>query len=138
MLVAVSIPIFTSQLEKSRESTDMANIRAAKAAAVSAYLTQDTLLYDEGVWKGSSGTGDISLVYDANAGVLTDSATGIKGYGKGTTTMTQGNTAAGTQLMDIGGGTSTAPGAYKDNTDAAGKLLHLIVSNDGTVKAYWA
>ena len=38
VLVAVSIPIFTSQLEKSREATDTANLRAAKAAAVSAYL----------------------------------------------------------------------------------------------------
>ena len=39
VLVAVSIPIFTRQLEKSREATDMANIiRAAKAAAVTAYL----------------------------------------------------------------------------------------------------
>ena len=31
ILVAISIPIFTSQLEKSRESTDMANIRSAYA-----------------------------------------------------------------------------------------------------------
>ena len=38
VLVAVSIPIFTSQLEKSREATDTANLRAAKAAAVTAYL----------------------------------------------------------------------------------------------------
>ena len=31
VLVAVAIPIFNSQLEKSRESTDLANIRAAYA-----------------------------------------------------------------------------------------------------------
>ena len=31
VLVAVSIPIFTSQLEKSREATDLANVRAAYA-----------------------------------------------------------------------------------------------------------
>ena len=31
VLVAISIPIFNSQLEKSREATDMANIRAAYA-----------------------------------------------------------------------------------------------------------
>ena len=37
VLVAVSIPIFTSQLEKSKEATDIANLRAAKAAAVAAY-----------------------------------------------------------------------------------------------------
>lgn len=33
VLVAISIPIFTSQLEKSREATDLANIRAAYAEA---------------------------------------------------------------------------------------------------------
>lgn len=31
VLVAISIPIFTSQLEKSREAVDAANIRAAYA-----------------------------------------------------------------------------------------------------------
>ena len=42
VLVAVSIPIFTSQLEKSREATDLANIRAAKALAVAAYYDLET------------------------------------------------------------------------------------------------
>lgn len=31
VLVAIAIPVFTSQLEKSREATDLANIRAAYA-----------------------------------------------------------------------------------------------------------
>ena len=38
MLVAIAIPIFTTQLEKSREATDMANIRAAYAEVMSEYL----------------------------------------------------------------------------------------------------
>ena len=42
VLVAISIPIFTSQLEKSREATDAANIRAAYAAIQAAALMQDT------------------------------------------------------------------------------------------------
>lgn len=33
VLVAISIPIFTSQLEKAREATDAANLRAAYATA---------------------------------------------------------------------------------------------------------
>ena len=41
MLVAISIPIFTSQLEKSREATDLANIRSAYAVIQSAALVQD-------------------------------------------------------------------------------------------------
>lgn len=40
VLVAVAIPVFTSQLEKSRESTDAANIRSAYAAVQTAALTQ--------------------------------------------------------------------------------------------------
>ena len=39
VLVAISIPIFTAQLEKSRDAVDMANVRAAYAEAASAYLT---------------------------------------------------------------------------------------------------
>ena len=39
VLVAISIPIFTSQLEKSREATDVANIRSAYADVMAKYLT---------------------------------------------------------------------------------------------------
>ena len=39
MLVAVSIPVFTSQLEKSREATDLANLRSAYAECSTALLT---------------------------------------------------------------------------------------------------
>ena len=39
VLVAISIPIFTSQLEKSREAVDAANIRAAYAEMMSDALT---------------------------------------------------------------------------------------------------
>ena len=39
MLVAIAIPIFTTQLEKAREATDMANIRSAYAEVTAFYLT---------------------------------------------------------------------------------------------------
>lgn len=39
VLVAISIPIFTAQLEKAREATDVANIRAAYAEVMSDALT---------------------------------------------------------------------------------------------------
>lgn len=42
VLVAISIPIFNNQLEKSREATDLANLRAAYAELVAARLTDDT------------------------------------------------------------------------------------------------
>lgn len=40
--MAISIPIFTSQLEKAREATDLANIRSAYAECSAAVLTGDS------------------------------------------------------------------------------------------------
>lgn len=39
ILVAISVPIFTTQLGKARKATNQANLRAAKVAAVAQYLT---------------------------------------------------------------------------------------------------
>ena len=39
MLVAISIPIFTTQLEKSREAVDLSNIRAVYAEVAADILT---------------------------------------------------------------------------------------------------
>ena len=71
VLVAVSIPIFTGQLEKARIATDKANVRAAKVAAVAEYLN-------------SGATGETVYFYDAADGVVKSSIDGIKGYGKST------------------------------------------------------
>lgn len=72
VLVAISIPVFTSKLEKAREATDVANMRAAKAEAVAEYLSDDT----------KTGT----FYYDAGNGTLVSTTTKPTGYGKGTTT----------------------------------------------------
>jgi prepilin-type N-terminal cleavage/methylation domain-containing protein len=69
ILVAVSIPIFTSKLEASREATDIANMRAAKAAAVVQYLE-----------KGEKVEG----FYDAANGKIVNATSAVIGYGKGT------------------------------------------------------
>ena len=71
VLVVGSVPIFSSKLEKAREAADVANMRAAKAAAVSKYLEDGT---------------DGDFVYDADNGVLKSSADGITKYGQGTGT----------------------------------------------------
>ncbi len=49
VLVGIFIPIFTSQLEKAREATDLANVRAAYAEVMSDVITENTSssLYDE-------------------------------------------------------------------------------------------
>ena len=41
ILVAISIPVFTAQLSKARIATNQANLRAAKAAVVAQFLTED-------------------------------------------------------------------------------------------------
>lgn len=41
VLVAIAIPVFTTQLEKSRESTDQANVRSAYAQVMTDILTWD-------------------------------------------------------------------------------------------------
>ncbi|MGN0362690.1 MAG: type IV pilin protein [Bilifractor sp.] len=87
VLVAISIPIFTAQLEKAREATDLANLRAAKAAAVSAYLSDDTVGTTQ---LGSTQKKDETLYYDAAAGKLVTANTGLD-YGKGTQTVGSDN-----------------------------------------------
>lgn len=57
VLVAISIPIFTSQLEKSRDAVSVANLRSAYAEAQSTILT------------GSSSGGNVK--YDSNKHTVT-------------------------------------------------------------------
>lgn len=61
VLVAISIPIFTSQLEKARQATTAANLRSAYAEASAALLTDDT---------GKISTGDITVTVSNNAGTI--------------------------------------------------------------------
>lgn len=44
VLVAIAIPVFTSQLEKSREATEAANIRSAYAEVVTHYLDKASII----------------------------------------------------------------------------------------------
>ena len=68
VLVAIAIPIFTSQLEKSREATDAANIRAAYAEIMAEAITGEpiTEAKDYGIYTISKTTGtEGSLAYSA-------------------------------------------------------------------------
>lgn len=95
VLVAVSIPIFTSQLEKSKEATDLANIRAAYAEAASEAIT--TAKPASGDWKveketasNMQSTGAIDQVSSQECGPWTSSkitiTPGSKAKITGTTT----------------------------------------------------
>lgn len=78
ILVAVSIPLFSTSLENAREATDAANERAAKAEILLVYMTGGKV---GGVDFDPSKT----YYYNAKDGVLAENNTGIDGYGKGTT-----------------------------------------------------
>ena len=49
VLVAIAIPVFTTQLEKSREATDMSNLRAAYAEVMAEYLSNGATVPAAGI-----------------------------------------------------------------------------------------
>lgn len=68
VLVAISIPIFTSQLEKSRDAVTASNVRAAYAEAQTAWLT---------------GSGSTNVTVDKNAKTVAVDKVAIKGESDG-------------------------------------------------------
>ena len=101
-MVAVSIPIFTAQLEKSREATDAANIRDAFAVVQAAALTQD----------------DQATISKNNNNHITYTASGDPGSLKysAAVTLTQQQDAWQTGAQDIGGVSLAADTAKKKGT----------------------
>ena len=72
ILVAISVPLFTAQLGKARKATNQANMRAAKAAAVAEYISDES---SNGNTKGYTydlKAGTVSSIEDAapNAGAV--------------------------------------------------------------------
>ena len=70
VLVAVSIPIFTSQLEKARDATSVANMRSAYAEASASLLTE--VASDANVTINKGSTGEIESI--AVKGVMIQTA----------------------------------------------------------------
>ena len=56
VLVAISIPIFTKQLERARDAVTVSNIRAAYAMSQTAYLTQQDDTANGVTYDGTAGT----------------------------------------------------------------------------------
>ena len=57
VLVAISIPVFTSQLETSREATDLSNVRSAYSQVMTAVMTEDKTAKYNDITMYRSGTG---------------------------------------------------------------------------------
>ena len=83
ILVAISIPIFTGKLKDSRENTDKANERSAKAAAINEYMADEE-------------TGTVVYYYNAEKGVVSDTSSGIQSYGKSKTGIVKVTVTDGT------------------------------------------
>ena len=75
MLVAIAIPIFTTQLEKAREATDAANIRSAYAEVAATVLSDNpttdltttvTKKQTQANWQNAASIADIAGVAIAN------------------------------------------------------------------------
>ena len=108
ILVAISIPVFTSQLAKARKATNQANMRAAKAAAVAQYLIdnedgKEAVYYDYDLEKGiaTKGTADSSLTATAIEDATSDKRyTAIQVSVKAAEISTDGNTGNTTVKSD--------------------------------------
>ena len=130
VLVAVSIPIFTAQLEKSRESTDMANLRAAKAAVIAAYLTQEPIngVATVAQWQGSE---PISFGYDIQSGTIVAAANASNM--KGTTAKTGTYTETNNEYKYVSDGKDYTTEKYSGTIDpATGTITWSFASSSGS------
>lgn len=130
VLVAISIPIFTKQLEKSREATDLANMRAAYAIVSADALTGDYKTLSGGTATAkdpyTAGTNSYSAYYDTSTGTLVKTASATT---RGNGTGNDGGTAASTGNIVYTATTNAANGNIKvtiNETD--GNVTSVVVS----------
>ncbi len=103
VLVAISIPIFTSQLEKAREATDLANIRAAYAECSAAVLTEES-------------TGNATYATDGSASEDVDLHQKNAGWTESNEEAKIGNLVAKTDFNFAEGNTKATVKIDKDGT----------------------
>ena len=112
VLVAIAIPIFTTQLEKSREAVDEANIRSLYAEATAAVLGCDTSA-------STTINGATLTCSQGTDGVYTCTATYVMTHQKD-------GLEGGATSINIGGVSITASSLTK------GKTVTIVVKSDGT------
>ncbi len=109
VLIAIAIPVFTSQLENSREATDAANLRSAYAEVSTAALTESATDANTGVTRtGEAGsyvwTKDVKLDQQVegwqNNSIKTGEIGGVKV--EGNITATPGGTITVTFTQTTG------------------------------------
>ena len=103
VLVAIAIPVFSSQLEKSREATDAANIRAAYAEIMALAISDTTTTETREVVLKQQQTGWANT--ELQTGL--ESAFNVDGYTCAITTVGQGKKAT---IAWASGATASASG----------------------------
>ena len=124
VLVAISIPIFSGQLEKSRIAVDQANVRSAKAAAAAEYM-------------GNGESGSVSYVY--NGGTVTridltnsmalDKQVSQSGYGKSRKEDTDGSVTGA-----VGMPKDSVVEVTIDGSNISARWIQGLLSYDSTTK----
>lgn len=106
ILVAISLPLFSSQIAKANLQADQTHVSAAKASAVAEYL--DTNSHDT-----------ITYYFDAGIAMANkNNSEGIAGYGKSTKEPYKNQTGAD---------------GVPVNEDGSKNIIQVIVGNNGTV-----
>ena len=116
VLVAIAVPVFTQQLEKSREATDMSNVRSAYAEAIADYLSNGatgtvtktaTARQVQSGWQNSE-NGKLETRIDGSESTVEFSA--ITSGGTYQVTVSAGANGSTTVTVGTaGGGTNPAP-----------------------------
>lgn len=124
VLVAISIPIFSGQLEKSRIAVDQANVRSAKAVAAAEYM-------------GNGESGSVSYVY--NGGTVTridltnsmalDKQVSQSGYGKSRKEDTDGSVTGA-----VGMPKDSVVEVTIDGSNISARWIQGLLSYDATTK----
>jgi len=105
VLVAVAIPVFTSQLEKSREATDVANLRSAYAEAMASFLEDGSEATSRNykVQQKDSGWTKEDIA-DALPDELTAAANSLKGLTGGSFNVKVTSNGSGGVTVSLGSG----------------------------------
>lgn len=104
VLVAIAIPIFSSQLERSREATDMANIRSLYAQLSADVLTENTDPDEPAIADSYSVTKSGSVVTGTATYTMKQAQTGTTNSEDviiGDVTITSANFKTGTATITI-------------------------------------
>ena len=150
ILIAISIPLINSALERARDSTDAANERSAKAEALVIYMgvvSEDDEL-NKVLVKPAGGPNKVTKVANASTGTKSDlkDAAGVAfeaNYDAVNGCLTTDSITAYGKCTGCGSDYAKTTAANTGNTGTAGtnnhvtKVVHVAVDGNGIVTISW-